>query len=533
MKKKTHDITGHGAGQALRSALRGIAVCSAALCLTAACSREDALSEPAAAGMYDGPLTILADIEGMLETRATHEGYLNGDEKWVLSTLWKDLFYLNDKDSLVSYDIEYFEASFPDRYGVFMDRNDSIVEIKWSNMNTFYDYYEIGLDNGPTGWDRNGYPVNKYWVNEKEHNYVNFVPYGNDVLEQYKAQVEPEGGTMAPNDLIAGCYYELANVSEKIRRITIPLRHLMSRVHVEITAPVIPDLEKKKVRVWLTPLAGKCYGIERPFNLSVGDPNRSALLIDSIVSKNGFSLRYGGDEDKVFTEDLYLLGSADEGDFLLPVEDEKKKGTYRTHYLIMPPQTTHADAAEDQNLRPTLYIKIGEKTYAGMLPKDITVGDEPQMFRKFGGGQNITLKVTIDNAPPSIDIEATVRQWKDKGTWLLGTDRGGIRTAEDFENAVNAFNEYVKSGPTWEPGKTKPEPLERYGDFDSTGEKFVFQFFGDFEEDREIPDDCKIGKTWEKNFEVKLNGHTVYGVDGLKDGNDQSSVLKEKMLLPD
>ena len=528
MKKKTHDITGHGAGQALRSALRGIAVCSAALCLTAACSREDALSEPAAAGIYDGPLTIRADIEEMLETRATHEkGYLNGDETWVLSTKWKGLFFGDPPEPYL--DLEYFEAKFSNGYGEFRDRNDSIVEIKWGNMITDWNWYTIGLDNGPTGWDYNGYPVNKYWVKEEDRVFVNFQPLG--LLEKYKAQVEPEDGSMAQNDLIAGCYYDTEANSNNKRWITIPLRHLMSRVHVEITAPVIEDLAGQDVRVWMTHLAGKCYGMERPFNLSVGK-KRSALLLDSIIpAKDGFSLANGGNYDPVFKDNLYLLGSAEESEKLYPVEGKEK--TYRTHYLIMPPQTTHADATETDTLRPTLYIKIGDRTFAGMLPTDITVDKETKTFSEFEGGQNITLKVNIDGAPPAIDIEAMVRQWRDVGTGVLSTDRGGIRTADDFKSAVEAFNDYVaKGGMTWKPGTEKPEPLERYGDF--TGSEFVFQFFGDFEEKTTtIPLASRIDKNWKEFFKVVLNGHTVYGVDGLEGSVDHSEELKEKMLSSD
>ena len=524
MKMKTHDITGHRAGQALR----GIAVCAAALCLMVACSREEALSDPAAAGMYDGPLTIRAAIDGLLETRATHKtGNLQSDEKWVLSTLWNGAVYEGADYT------EYFEADFSKGYGEFTNRDDSIVEVKWSNLKTNqYGYYTIGLDNGPTGWAKGGYPVNKYWVNEKSHNYVNFADFGaesDSLLARYKAQWEPEDGSMAPNDLVAGAYEEHMSTAVNKRWINITLRHLMSRVHVEITSNVTENLDTREdVKVWLSPLAEKCYGMERQF---VNGENRSGVLIDSIISKNGWSLRYGDNDDDVFKSDLYLLGSAEKGEQLLSIEDKEKEGTYRTHYLIMPPQTTHVGATENSTLRPTLHIKFGETEYAGMLPGNIKVGDEQRIFSEFGGGQNITLKVKITNAPPAIDIEATVRQWKDRGTWLLETDRGGIRTADDFKNAVKAFNDYVGRGGelSWSPGTEKPEPLERYGNFGEN--KFVFQFFGDFEKETEtIPDDCKIPNDYKNNFDVSLNGHTVYGVDGLAGEKDNSPALKEKML---
>ncbi len=520
---KTHDITGHRAGQALR----GIAVCAAALCLMAACSREEALSDPAAAGMYDGPLTIRADIGGMLETRATHsEGPLKNDEMWVLSTKWKGLD--STEYSGINY-TEYFKANFSKGYGEFEWRRDSIIEIKWSDLITEYGYYTIGLDNGPIGWADSGYPVNSCSVSGKGR-FVNFAGFSKEVsdslLARYKAQVEPEDGTMAQNDLIAGRYYESETNSNNKRWIDIPLRHLMSRVHVEITAPAIQNIETKDVQVWLSPLAEKCYGIERI--LGADSPG---VLIDSIKFESGnwvLALEKSG--DKVFTSDLYLLGSADKSEPLLRVPD--KEGTFRTHYLIMPPQTTHLSAGENNSLRPTLYLKIGDRTWAGMLPGNITIGGEPQTFSEFGSGQNITLKVEITDAPPAINIEATVRQWEDKGTWLLGTDRGGIRSAEDFKNAVSEFKKYAEGDPTWEPGTTKPEPLERYGNLDGKSKKFTFHFFNDFEETTEdLPSECKIPDTDKYNhFDVNLHGHTVYGVDGLQGGKDNSEALKGKML---
>lgn len=515
---KTHDITGHGAGQTWRSALRDIAICSAVLCLMAACNREEALSDPAAAGMYDGPLTIRAAIEGLLETRATHsDGNLQDNETWVLSS--EGFNYQ-----------EYFKADFSKGYGEFKDR-DSIVEIKWSRLKPMeWGDYIIGLDNGPIGWKEDG-GLNICYIAEKGSSFVNLAYEG--MIDKYKAQVEPEKG-MARNDFISGRYQEHSSTALNKRWITIQLRHRMSRVHVEITSNVIADLgTRKDVKVWLSPLAEKCYGIERVYgNESIHGQNHPGVLIDSIMMlpSGDWVLVREKSGDKVFTSSLYLLGSAEKGEQLLSIEDKEKEGTFRTRYLIMPPQTTHVDVTENQDLRPRLYIQIGSDTYSGLIPGNIKVGDEQRIFNEFGGGQNITLKVKIDNAPPEIDIEATVLQWKDRGTWLLDTDRGGIRTADDFKNAVRAFNEYAERVGVegeWKSGTEKPEPLERYGDFKNG--KFVFQFFGDFGEE-DIPNDCKIDNKYSNKFEVDLHGHTVYGVVGVDGSGVHNEDLKNKML---
>lgn len=114
----------------------------------------------------------------------------------------------------------------------------------------------------------------------------------------------------------------------------------------------------------------------------------------------------------------------------------------------------------------------------------------------------------------------------------MGTDRGGIRTADDFKSAVEAFKEYVNRNPPpqWTSGTEKPEPLERYGNFDFTRKKFTFQFFDDFAEKEAIPDECKIASAYGQNFDVSLNGHTVYGVTGVDGMGNHDAEFKQKML---
>ena len=516
MKMKTHDITGYEAGWTRRSVLRGIAVCSAALCLTAACSREEAVSDPVAVGMYDGPLTIRADIGGMLETRATYpDGNLQDNETWVLSS---------EGDHYQ----EFFKADFSKGYGEFENRNGP-VEINWSSFTPMeWGDYIIGLDNGPIGWKEDG--LNICYIAEKGSSFVSLAYEG--MIDKYKAQVEPENG-MAQNDFISGRYQEHSSTALNKHWITIQLRHRMSRVHVEITAPIIQDLGKKDVQVWMTPLAEKCYGIERVYgNESIQGQNHPGVLIDNMMwDGKEWILDPNKSGDNVFTSSLYLLGSVEKSEHLVPVEGEE--ATFRTHYLIMPPQTTHLQGGRD-DLRPKLYVKIGEKTFSGVIPGNITVveGNEPKLFTEFGGGQNITLKVRIDDEPPVIDIQATVRQWKDMGTWLMGTDRGGIRNEQDFKSAVEAFKEYVNRNPQpqWTSGTEKPEPLERYGNFDFTGKKFTFQFFDDFAEEETIPDECKIASAYGHKFDVSLNGHTVYGVTGVDEKGNHDAEFKQKML---
>ena len=521
--------------------LRCAAVCLAAY-LPAACSDEE--SEPVAAGgeIYDGPLYIRGDIEGMLETRSTHpEGELKDDkEEWVLSCLWR---YrpetMEDPNRL-----ENFKATFRYGYGEFTDRYGKPVELKWSDLQAddkVWYQYSFALDNGPVGWNDDNTDT------RIRSNYVDFAafPDREKLIERYKAQWEPEDGRMAPNDLIAGHWDAEASMVQNTRWVEIPLRHVMSRVHVELSvAPTIGNLETDDVKIWINNLADTCYGFFRDWSLSKrglilsGKETFVPVLIYPWTCEGRELWDWYQDTTYMpFKSDLYLTGSKDRGDKLLLIcnetKNEKKDTLFRTHYLIMPPQTR---SRENPSLEPRLHIEINEKTYSGVLPAYLKTGTGQELFSEFGSGKNITLKAEINDNPPEIKINATVLPWKDLGTWLLDTDMSGIRTDEEFKEAVDAYNAYAANdGATWTTGETKPEAIERYGSFN--GGKFTFHFFGDFNEEApNLPDNHKI-KAGQDKFDVDLHGHTVYGCTG-KDtqepgtGKDSwgETLLKKKMM---
>ena len=517
--------------------LRCAAVCLAAY-LPAACSDEE--SEPVAAGgeIYDGPLYIRGDIEGMLETRSTHpEGELKDDkEEWVLSCLWR---YrpapMEDPGRL-----ENLKATFRYGYGEFTDRDGNPVELKWSDLELVWNLYSFALDNGPVGWDYDdlisGTRIRSY--------YVDFAAFPNreELIERYKAQWEPEeDGKMAPNDLIAGHWDADASTVQNTRWVEIPLRHVMSRVHVELSvAPTIGNLETDDVKIWINNLADTCYGFFRDWSIYA----RTAVVNDGKTydpvliypwTCEGHELWdwYQDTTYMPFKSDLYLTGSKDIGDKLLLIcnetENGKKDTLFRTHYLIMPPQTL---SRKDPNLEPRLHIEINGQTYSGALPAYLKTGTGQELFSEFGSGKNITLKAEINDNPREIKINATVLPWKDLGTWLLDTDQGGIRTDDEFRAAVEAYNKYANDGATWTTGETKPEAIERYGSFN--GGKFTFHFFGDFKQEvTDLPDGYKI-KAGQEKFDVDLHGHTVYGCKGYDADPDAAesgeTLLRNKMI---
>lgn len=518
--------------------LRCAAVCLAAY-LPAACSDEE--SEPVAVGgeIYDGPLYIRGDIEGMLETRSTHpEGTLKDDkEEWVLSCLWRHRpALMRDPNRL-----ENLKATFRYGYGEFTDRGGNSVELKWSDLESesVWDQYSFALDNGPVGWDYD----NLTSGTRIKGNYVTFAafPDREKLIERYKAQLEPEDDR-APNDLIAGHWNAEVSTVLNTRWVEIPLQHVMSRVHVELSvAPTIGNLETDDVKIWINNLADTCYGFFRDWSISfkglvvAGQKTYDPVLIYPWITDDPKEQVWHQDTTYMpFKSDLYLIGSKEKGEKLLPIYDEArnaKKDTFRTHYLIMPPQTR---SRKDKRLEPRLHIEIKGQTYSGVLPAYLKTGTGQELFSEFGSGKNITLKATINDNPPDIKINATVLPWKDLGTWLLDTDQGGIRTDEEFKAAVEAYNTYAANPEaTWTSGATKPEAIERYGSFE--GGKFIFHFLGDFEKTED--DSAYKITTGENNFNVNLHGHTVHGYTGheAQDPNQSEekwgeTLLKKEML---
>ena len=376
--------------------------------------------------------------------------------------------------------------------------------------------------------------------------------------ERYRAQLEPEGDEIAPNDLLLGYWLGSGDNARNKLYIDISIKHIMSRVHVEITSPDIPDLDRKQVRVWIDHLASECYGIIRnwhaqmilpwgwlrkghiypsaiiyPFRLSTKPANDGKWwegwnLMRNTQGSDPDGYTYDGRDETIYSNTLYLLGDKNKPEKLLPVTDETGAKKLRTHYLIMPPQSTNFGTAH----APRLYLEIDGTCYSCNLPPVITVGGTGQTstFAEFKENQDITLSVRVSNEPPEIEFSALVYNWVDKGTWALETKRGGIYEKDDLIKAVQAFNAYVAE----QTNEKLEHAVERYGYF--KGSIFTFVFFTDLPKEGDsldvYPSGAIIDKAGANLFDVEMNGHVIYGCSGKAEPGQvpvDKDTLKQKM----
>lgn len=571
--------------------------CIAAACGGTACSREEAVV-PAEGGeeLSDKPLVIRAHIEGQLETRGTVASGLLRGQKWCLSLLLNEYSGGTGRRGTQQ---DYLIADFSKGYGEFewhgTDINTTVpYELTWNKILDNGDTNEVtmSLDNAPVYWDNitiDGrtqgvglyHNVNIGWyLNEDCDEYTDLMPFytedeakkfhptdyerfrgadGKFDRERYRAQLEPEGDEIAPNDLLLGYWLGSGDNARNKLYIDISIKHIMSRVHVEITSPDIPDLDRKQVRVWIDHLASECYGIIRnwhaqmilpwcwpskghiypsaiiyPFRLSTKPANDGKWwegwnLMRNTQGRDPDGYTYDGRDKTIYSNTLYLLGDKDKTEELLPVTDETGAKKLRTHYLIMPPQSTNSGTA----LAPRLHLEIDGTRYSCNLPPVITVGGTGQIstFAEFKENQDITLSVRVSNEPPEIEFSALVYNWVDKGTWALETKRGGIYEAEDLRKAVEAFNKYVSTDSKVAEYQKNRHAVERYGYFTVKEGKdiFTFVFFTDLEGEYPAPPIAEAGA---ERFDVEMNGHVIYEYSGKAEKGEEpkdKEQLKEKM----
>ena len=200
----------------------------------------------------------------------------------------------------------------------------------------------------------------------------------------------------------------------------------------------------------------------------------------------------------------------------------------------MPPQSTNFGTA----LAPRLHLEIDGTRYSCNLPSVITEGGTGQIstFAEFKENQDITLSVRVSNEPPEIEFSAQVKNWVDKGSWVLETKRGGIYEKDDLIKAVQAFNAYVAE----QTNEKLEHAVERYGYFTVKEGKdkdiFTFVFFTDLPKEGDsldvYPSEAIIDKANANLFDVEMNGHEIYGCSGKADPGQvpaDKDKLKQKM----
>lgn len=142
--------------------------------------------------------------------------------------------------------------------------------------------------------------------------------------------------------------------------------------------------------------------------------------------------------DECTYEDIVLVDNAP----LTPVANSVN--TYTTPNLILPPQSLRSGTD-----RPRLEITIGEdlnqKTYTGALPSGMiyeTAGYAATL--EFCQGVHLELRVSrlAENLeePEILFLPAVVRNWEDKGEYLVNSNQQGVYSTQDLVNAIKAYN---------------------------------------------------------------------------------------------
>ncbi len=524
--------------QSLHQIIRGVAGAAMlwAAGLLAACSDEQTASVPDGE-FYDGPLQIRANIEGTLATRTTHE---------AVDTLRSGLWYLSAPlhtyTSLSPNVLGVLQATFnAEGYADLKDPEGNPVTLTWNDLNpgpeANGDNYGFVLDNVPRmkGFFNNSF-VDRFVRNKDLNNGREYYAVIFDDGEQtkYGAALEDETNPNE-NDILQGYLsFTKEEVGKKVF-LNFTLRHVMARLHVELksSGDDAVDLSQKQVKVWIDHIAAKSYGLNRGRWKGTLSESNTILIYPLDAGDEGSAYRYYTKDDaadkSIYTGEFYLFGSKDQGATMT-----KQNGDYYcTRNLILPPQSTHNNPDEDATLRPKIYVEVDGRTYWSYLPSVITPdGSGMESFSEFRSGWDITLKGDISGEEPYITFTAIVKDWVGVGSYILDTRQGGIYSMEDYNAAIDAFNEYhhyimnnslskdpsvVESDPKKQKEKMKRKhKLERYGIWNMTGLQFTFHFFADIDNESHMPEkliDQSIPEPlnrWSR-ISVHRHGHTIFG----------------------
>lgn len=500
--------------------LRAAVVLTAAAFMLGSCG-DDVPAETPVREFYDGPLAVRAQVDGTLETRTTHPaGELTSGE-WYLSCPIGSTAGRTLRAKFNS--AGYAELSY---------QKGDPVELTWNNLiyQGWPEYgYHFVLDNVPH------FPADRsfdIWLRESKDSgsqqVAHAVKFKEDEIRKYSAGLETEDGKTNDNDIIQG--YTTLTEADRGNKVYVDLtlKHLMARVHVELTSSTNTADLTRPVKVWIDHLASESYALNRS---RAGSMENNTLIIRPVSD----SYIEDVEDGTLYNHTFYLIGSKDEGKALLPVTDEEDNSVeipaYRTGRLILPPQDTHMF---DRTLAPKIHVELDDgRTYTSDLPGTILPdGSGAAIFSEFRSGWDITLKGDITDKPPHIQFTALVQEWNGRGRFVLDTNQGGVVNEEDYKTAVSLLNLYGGEKAT---GKSDDDleklkhRLERYGHWDDVG-MFIFDFFGNIE--GEIRDDNFVKKDFRVLFGVDLHGHEVYGCKSTHEKSEAVAAreLKNKMV---
>lgn len=357
----------------------------ATVCLTAllASCRDDV----ADGSITDGstPLELSAVVDGVVQSRAdnTHPDNVEFGTYYFTYPQGSDknLTYVTSSCVFTDYTGRIYPTSKP---------------LEWKNLPSLGNNYSFRLDNlseEATVKDEDGSISTMFGVT-----------LDGERASKYRAALEGVNS----NDIVWGAVDNVRYGEEKIH---FDMTHRMSRVSVTVQGE--QEALKGNVTVKLT----KTIAEAAVFNRVDG----KVILPDNPVY-----------------EDIVLVDNAP----LTPVENSVN--TYTTPNLILPPQSLRS--GDD---RPRLEITVGEgesqKTYTGVLPSGMiyeAAGYAATL--EFCQGVHLELRVsrlseTLED-PEILFLPAVVRNWEDKGEYIVNSQQQGIYSPEDLEAAIEAYN---------------------------------------------------------------------------------------------
>lgn len=427
-----------------------------ALAAVAACSSEEAPVVPPEAG---DTFTVTAEVARQLYSRGYQK---SGDVENGTYYLSYPLAAGNSYNlATVNFGVE---GSDP-KMGVVTDSDGK--ELKWIDISqgtpTFY------LDNVAPD------------VATGEESTLTRIVFGND--NPYKAALFDEKD--GKNDLLWGT----TTARHGFNTVDFELHHCMSRLRVEVTVDKTNEHFPGDLN-----LGGATVEIS-----SIRQTPRAYNRFDGSLELDTLDASGSNYETVYSTLTLVNPGDAEltwDGD---PIVDEtnENKMTYTTKDFVLPPQGLLGDAN-----RPRLTIKFNGRTYSGILPHAMLIGDYPVALY-FLREHILTIRTVITEEPPELAfMPVWVVEWVDKGEFTVEGHQAGIYRPEEFYKLIGYYESYNEYH------------LPRYGrlvtegEGESATEKWRFDFFRTVTlEYGRIQGKMELQS---KDFSFNFNGYAVY-----------------------
>lgn len=297
------------------------------------------------------------------------------------------------------------------------------------------------------------------------------------------------------NDLLWGS--KQASRGEKM--VSFDLHHYMARVRVKVTVDRTNeqengDLDLEGATVTISSLVHKPYSYNRlDGTMALSAPNENPVY------------------------DTLTLVAPEAYDWDAKDTDEDGKDVYTTCDFVLPPQ----GLLEDER-RPVLTIQLANKAdgtkgkvYSGILPHAMEIDEGYPVALSFLKEYILTIRTVVTETPPELSfMPVQVVQWVDKGDFTIEAHQSGVYTVAEFEKLAEYYRD------------NKEYHLVRYGKFDETEKKWVFDFWHSVTLDyKEIKGCMRDRSNEQKDFTFRFNNFKIW----LKKNDDIRSIDEQTL----